>query len=126
MKFAATSRLRIDASTARFLDGQQGEPLVSMWTRPSPGDEADVGTSVLFALMCGDVSAPVAMNLGRFGWAPTVQLTAYLRRVPAPGWLRVIAESSVLGNTWFEEDHTVVDSTGQVVVQSRQLAMMPR
>ncbi|MCD2116369.1 MULTISPECIES: thioesterase family protein [Rhodococcus] len=126
VKFAATSHLRIDSATARFLDGQQGEPLVSMWTRPSPGDEADVDTSVLFALMCGDVSAPVAMNLGRFGWAPTVQLTAYLRRVPAPGWLRVIAESSVLGSTWFEEDHTVVDSTGQVVVQSRQLAMMPR
>ncbi|MEU5842471.1 thioesterase family protein [Rhodococcus sp. NPDC047139] len=126
VKFASASRLRIDASTARFLDGEEGEPVVSMWTQPLPGDEADVDTSVLFALMCGDVSAPVTMNLGRFGWVPTVQLTAYLRQVPAPGWLRVTAESSVLGNTWFEEDHTVVDSTGAVVVQSRQLAMMPR
>ncbi len=126
VKFASSSRMRVDGSTARFLDGEQGEPMVSMWTRPLPGDEEDVDTSVLFALMCGDVSAPVTMNRGRFGWAPTVQLTAYLRRVPAPGWLRVVAESSVLGNIWFEEDHTVVDSTGAVVVQSRQLAMMPR
>ncbi|UYP18153.1 thioesterase family protein [Rhodococcus sp. Z13] len=126
VKFAATSRIRVDGSTARFLKGEQGEPVVSMWTRPLPDDEADVDTAVLFALMCGDVSAPVTMNRGLFGWAPTVQLTAYLRRVPAPGWLRVVAESSVLGSTWFEEDHTVVDSTGAVVVQSRQLAMMPR
>lgn len=126
VKFASEARIHIDGSTARFLDGEQGEPVVSMWTRPQPGDEADVDTAVLFALMCGDVSAPVTMNRGLFGWAPTVQLTAYLRRVPTPGWLRVTAESSVLGSTWFEEDHTVLDSTGAVVVQSRQLAMMPR
>ncbi|WP_407818451.1 hypothetical protein [Staphylococcus aureus] len=36
------------------------------------------------------------------------------------------ASSDVLGSTWFEEDHAVLDSTGAVVVQSRQLAMMPR
>jgi hypothetical protein len=99
---------------------------VTMWARPRPGDETDIDTAVLFALMAGDISAPVTMNRGMFGWAPTVQLTVYLRRVPAPGWLRVRAESTVLGSTWFEEDHTVVDSTGAVVVQSRQLAMIPR
>ncbi|MDV3206450.1 MAG: thioesterase family protein, partial [Rhodococcus ruber] len=55
-----------------------------------------------------------------------VQLTAYLRRLPAPGWLRIMPDSTVLGNAWFEEDHTVVDATGAVVVQSRQLAMVPR
>lgn len=126
VKFVTEARLHIDNTTARFLEGEQGEPVISMWTRPLPGDEEDPDTCALFALMCGDISAPVAMNRGRFGWAPTVQLTAYLRRTPAPGWLRVTAESSVLGDNWFEEDHTVLDSTGAVVVQSRQLAMMPR
>ncbi|MGV9746944.1 thioesterase family protein [Rhodococcus zopfii] len=118
--------LSIDETSAHFLAGKQGDPVVRMWARPRPGDEADRDTAALFALMAGDISAPVAMNLGRFGWAPTVQLTAYLRRVPQPGWMRVMASSTVLGTTWFEEDHTVVDSTGAVVVQSRQLAMMPR
>ncbi|WP_068159077.1 thioesterase family protein [Rhodococcus phenolicus] len=118
--------LSVDETSAHFLSGTQGDPVVRMWARPRPGDEADRDTAVLFALMAGDISAPVAMNLGRFGWAPTVQLTAYLRRLPQPGWMRVMASSTVLGSTWFEEDHTVVDSTGAVVVQSRQLAMMPR
>ena len=72
--------LRIDPSAAHFLAGEQGEPAVRMWVRPRPDDEADVDTAVLFALMAGDISAPVTMNRGMFGWAPTVQLTD----VPAP------------------------------------------
>lgn len=118
--------MRIDPTSAHFLTGNRGEPEVRMWVRPRPEDENDVDTAVLFAIMAGDISAPVTMNRGLFGWAPTVQLTTYLRRIPAPGWLRVRASSDVLGSTWFEEDHTVLDSTGAVVVQSRQLAMMPR
>ena len=30
-----------------------------------------------------------------------------------------------IGQTWFDADHTVVDSAGAVVVQTRQLAMVP-
>ncbi|MEU3471316.1 thioesterase family protein [Rhodococcus sp. NPDC006774] len=118
--------MRIDESSASFLTGKQGEAEIRLWVRPFAGDEADIDTAVLFALMTGDISAPVTMNRGMFGWAPTVQLTTYLRRRPAPGWLRVAATSTVIGSTWFEEDHVVLDSTGAVVVQSRQLAMVPR
>jgi acyl-coenzyme A thioesterase PaaI-like protein len=118
--------MRIDTTSAHFLTGAQGEPEVRMWVRARSDDEADVDTAVLFAIMAGDISAPVTMNRGLFGWAPTVQLTTYLRRLPAPGWLRVRASSDMLGSTWFEEDHDILDSTGAVVVQSRQLAMMPR
>jgi hypothetical protein len=50
----------------------------------------------------------------------------YLRRRPAPGWLRVVASSTVIGDSWFEEDHVVLDETGHVVAQSRQLAMLPK
>ncbi|MGN5236038.1 thioesterase family protein [Rhodococcus sp. SJ-3] len=119
--------IRVDESTAGFLRGDQdGDPRIAMWTKLRPADEADLDTLALFALMAGDISAPVTMNRGMFGWAPTVQLTAYLRALPAPGWLRLTNESIVLGQTWFESDHTVVDSSGAVVVQSRQLAMIPR
>nr|WP_206040395.1 thioesterase family protein [Rhodococcus sp. HNM0563] len=119
--------IRVDESTAGFLRGDQdGDPRIAMWTKLRPVDEADLDTLALFALMAGDISAPVTMNRGMFGWAPTVQLTVYLRALPAPGWLRVTNESIVLGQTWFESDHTVVDSSGAVVVQSRQLAMIPR
>ncbi|MFD4365894.1 thioesterase family protein [Rhodococcus sp. NPDC058521] len=118
--------MRVDGSSAHFLTGEKGEPEIRMWVRPRPADEEDSDTAALFAIMTGDLSAPVTMNRGMFGWAPTVQLTTYLRRMPAPGWLRVMARSTVLGGTWFEEDHTVLDSTGAVVTQSRQLAMIPR
>ncbi|MFI8566587.1 thioesterase family protein [Rhodococcus sp. NPDC078407] len=118
--------MRIDESSASFLTGAQGEAEIRLWVRPFAADEADIDTAVLFALMTGDISAPVTMNRGMFGWAPTVQLTTYLRRRPAPGWLRVAATSSVIGSAWFEEDHVVLDSTGAVVAQSRQLAMVPR
>ena len=118
--------LRVDPAAARFLTGEQGDPVNRMWARPMPEDEADTDTAALFAIMLGDISAPVTMNRGMFGWAPTVQLTTYLRRLPEPGWLRVMASAEVLGDTWFEEDHVVLDSSGQVIVQSRQLAMIPK
>jgi hypothetical protein len=75
--------------------------------------------------MCGDVSVPVSFAVGRIGWAPTVQLTAYLRGLPADGWLRVICTCVQIGQDWFDEDHTVVDCRGRIVVQTRQLAMVP-
>ncbi len=91
-----------------------------MWVRPK-GAVPDV----LFALLCGDVSAPVTYAVNRHGWAPTVQLTAYLRAIPADGWLRVICSCVQIGQDWFDEDHTVVDCEGRIVVQTRQLAMVP-
>jgi hypothetical protein len=95
-------------------------PVIQMWARPR-----DVAPDALFALMCGDLSAPVTFAVGRTGWAPTVQLTAFLRSVPADGWLRIIATCTEIGHDWFDEDHIVVDSLGRIVVQARQLAMVP-
>lgn len=118
--------LRVDPAAARYLAGELGDPVNRLWVRPLAEDEAEVDVAVLFAIMLGDISAPVTMNRGILGWAPTVQLTTYLRRLPAPGWLRVMASATVLGGTWFEEDHLVLDTAGQVVVQSRQLAMIPK
>lgn len=118
--------LRIDPSAALFLTGQQGEPVNRMWLRPFAHDEADPDAALLFALMAGDISAPVTMNRGMTGWTPTVQLTTYLRRRPVPGWMRVMASATVIGATLFEEDHLILDATGQVIVQSRQLAMIPK
>ncbi|MGL4305488.1 MAG: thioesterase family protein [Mycobacteriaceae bacterium] len=112
--------MHLDETSASFLTGATGEPRIRMWVKPQLADP-----DALFALMVGDICPPITMNLGRYGWAPTIQLTTYLRALPAPGWLRVMASSTEVGQTWFEEDHLVIDSTGTVVVQSRQLAMVP-
>ncbi|WP_123028895.1 thioesterase family protein [Mycolicibacterium stellerae] len=97
-----------------------GPPVIEYWVRPK-----GVAPDPLFALLCGDVSAPVTFGVNRFGWAPTVQLTAYLRTLPADGWLRIMCTTVQIGQDWFDEDHIVVDCEGHIVVQSRQLAMVP-
>lgn len=97
-----------------------GPPVIEYWVRPK-----DCAPDVLFALVCGDVSAPVTYGVNRFGWAPTVQLTAYLRGIPADGWLRVLCTTMQIGVEWFDEDHVVVDCEGRIIVQSRQLALVP-
>jgi acyl-coenzyme A thioesterase PaaI-like protein len=103
------------------LDPSNGRPpVIQLWVRPR-----GLAPDVLFALMCGDVSAPVTFAVNRTGWAPTVQLTTYLRALPADGWLRVVCTCMQIGQDWFDEDHTVVDCEGRIVVQARQLAMVP-
>ncbi|MDP7704070.1 thioesterase family protein [Mycobacterium sp. TY815] len=100
--------------------GDGRPPLLQMWARPR-----DVAPDGLFALMCGDLSAPVTFAVDRTGWAPTVQLTALLRSLPADGWLRIVATCLEIGHDWFDEDHIVVDRLGRLVVQARQLALVP-
>jgi hypothetical protein len=108
------------AQEAPRTGGAQEAPVIEYWVRPK-----GVAPDPLFALLCGDVSAPVTFGVNRFGWAPTVQLTAFLRTLPADGWLRIICTTMQIGQDWFDEDHVVVDCEGHIVVQSRQLAMVP-
>jgi len=123
---AQGAELYIDREWAPFLDGAKGEPRLRLWMRPFDGDQQDPEVAMYFAMMSADMSPPVPVNLGHFGWAPTVQMTTYLRRRPAPGWLRIIATSHEVGGRMFDEDQLILDSTGAVVAQSRQLALVPQ
>jgi len=100
--------------------GDGRPPMLQMWARPR-----GVAPDALFALMCGDLSAPVTFAVDRTGWAPTVAFTAFLRALPADGWLRVVCTCMEIGHAWFDEDHIVVDRLGRLVAQSRQLAIVP-
>ncbi len=91
---------------ARFADGRDFDPL-----------------SLL--LLC-DALPPTTMDLGLTGWAPTLELTVHVRARPAPGWVHVSHETRNLAGGLFEEDAEVWDSTGRLVAQSRQLALVPR
>ena len=75
--------------------------------------------------MCGDVSAPVTFAVNRLGWAPDRAADRLPAGMPADGWLRVICTTTQIGQDWFDEDHLVVDCEGRIIVQSRQLAMVP-
>ena len=69
---------------------------------------------------------PVVFGLGATGWAPTVELTWYMRAVPAPGPLRVAARCRHVGGGWFDEEAEVWDAADALVAQSRQLARVGR
>ena len=92
------------------------------WFRAGEGVEPD---PLLCVLGC-DAFAPVTFTLGRYGWAPTVQLSTYLRALPAPGWLRVEVKGTLVADGWFDEECALYDSAGRLVAQSRQLARTPR
>ncbi|RZQ64460.1 thioesterase family protein [Amycolatopsis suaedae] len=111
--------VRLDPATAGFLAGRTADPpRMRLWVRPREGQP-----DPYFALLAGDVNPPVVFNLGRSGWAPTVQLTTLLRARPAPGWLRVQVDCRAVYDAWFDSDATVVDSAGRLICQARQLAL---
>ena len=114
--------LRLDPAYAGWAVGApSGEGVIQGWFR-LPEREPDA-LSLLFAV---DVLPPVTFDLGLPGWAPTVELTAHVRGIPAPGWLRVRHATRNVAGGMFEEDCEVWDSADRLVAQSRQLAKLPR
>lgn len=84
------------------------------------GREADLASLPLLV----DAAAPVVLEIGE-GGASTVELTVQLRGAPAPGWLACrVATRHVIGG-FAEEDVEIWDSRGELVAQSRQLALLP-
>ena len=99
---------------------RQPAPRMRLWARPRSAD-----VDVYFAILAGDVNPPMPFLNGRTGWAPSVQMTALVRGRPIPGWLRIQVDSRAVGGSWFDSDATVLDSSGQLVCQARQLAITP-
>ena len=97
-----------------------GNPSALFWMRFTDGRDAD--TRALPSLV--DACAPVVMELGA-RTSSTIELTTHVRARPAPGWLacRVVTRHVIAG--YHDEDFEIWDSTGQLVAQSRQLALMP-
>ena len=99
-----------------------GRGVISAWFRLKDGREPDP----ISLLTVVDLLPPVTFDLGRPGWAPTLELTAHVRAVPAAGWLKVRHATRNVAGGMFEEDCEVWDSAGRLVAQSRQLARLPR
>ena len=115
--------MRFDpASIGWAMGAPSGRGHIQAWFRMADGHDVDpVGL-----LMVCDALPPVTFDLGRPGWAPTLELTVHVRAVPAPGWLRVSHRTRNIAGGMFEEDCEVWDSADRLVAQSRQLAMQPR
>jgi hypothetical protein len=113
----------LDPATAGWLSQDPaGAPRMRGYFRLREDRDPD---AYLLALAV-DALPPVVFNLGARGWAPTVELTWYMRAVPVPGDLRVATASQDVGGGWFDEESVVWDAAGRLVAQSRQIARLGR
>lgn len=99
-----------------------GRGVLSAWFRFNDGRDADP----LSLLGIVDMLPPVTFDLGKPGWAPTLELTVHVRARPAPGWLKLHHATRNVAGGMFEEDAEIWDSAGRLVAQARQLARLPR
>jgi hypothetical protein len=117
------TEIRFDPATAQWAHGEPSRNgVMQAWVRLI--DDRPLDPLALLFLV--DVLPPTTFDLGLFGWAPTLELTAHLRAKPAPGWAIVRHRTRTMAGGLFEEDCDVWDSTGRLVAQSRQLALQPR
>lgn len=114
--------LRVEPSAAEVFAGNApGAPLVQGWFRLKDDEPLDP-----FALILASDAFPPTAFMASFpvGWTPTLELTVHIR-VPNPtGWLCCQIQSHFITGGYIEEDGLFWDETGQLVAQSRQLALV--
>ena len=125
-KPAITERLaiRIFPGDEGFRTGNPtGEARIRGWFAFADHDPIDA----ISLLLVADAFPPPVFNTDLpVAWAPTVELTVHIRGVAAPGPLRCSFRSRFVHDGMLDEDGEIWDSTGVLVAQSRQLALMPR
>jgi hypothetical protein len=99
-------------------DGSSG---LRGWARMA-GEHA---LSPLTCLLIAAAFPPVTLTIGRYAEAPAVQLTAYLRALAEPGWLKVESRGHALTQGYFDEECIIRDHTGRLIVQQRQIRSLP-
>lgn len=122
--FMGKVELRLHPEDAQFASGGgSGRPRMRGWFRLRGGEPLDT-----VALLCAaDAFPPTIFNADLpVAWTPTVELTAHVRSRPAPGWLRCRFATHFITGGFVEEDGELWDSSGRLVAQSRQLALVPR
>lgn len=111
--------LRLDPAVAGFLSGlPSGDGEIFGWLS-LPGEEPFDPISLMFAV---DACPPATFNVQVTSWVPTVELTAYVRALPAPGPVRVLQRAQLIEDQRVDETCQVRDSIGRVVAQATQLA----
>ena len=115
--------LRLDPATVPFAvtppaAGTRAE--LRGWTRFADGREPDA----LSLLFLADAIPPATLMIGSTGWVPTLQMSAYVRARPAPGWLGIRMTAGLVDDGTVDETCVLWDSQGHMVRQSTQLARL--
>jgi hypothetical protein len=111
---------RLDPATAGFAAGRpSGRGEIRGWVRLADGRAPDP----LALLVAADCLPPATFELGLTGsWVPTMELTVYVRAVPAAGALRARLRARMVGADRVDEQCDVWDSSDHLVATGHQLA----
>jgi len=110
---------RLVPGDAGFAVGRpSGTGSLSTYHRLADGMDWDP-LSLLVAL---DPVPPITFDLGVPGWVPTLQMSAYIRRLPAPGSVKVRMTGGDITGNRLDETASAWDSKDRLVGQAVQFA----
>ncbi len=111
--------VRLEPGSSGFLSGRpSGTGELRGWLA-LPGNEPFDPTSLVFSL---DAFPPATFEIEFSGWVPTLELTAYVRALPAPGPVRILQRAQLIDAQRVDESCYVWDARGRLVAQGSQLA----
>jgi hypothetical protein len=111
--------VRLEPGSSDFITGPpSGRGELKGWLA-LPDGEAFGPSSLLFAV---DAFPPATFEVESAGWVPTLELTVYVRALPAPGPVRVLQRAQLIEARRVDESCFVWDRRGRLVAQGTQLA----
>jgi len=121
--FSDRVHVHLHPDDAGFRLGQpSGVARMRGWFRLRDGEPLDA-----FALLlAADAFPPTIFNARLpMSWTPTLELTVHVRARPCSEWLRAQFVTRFVSHGRLEEDGELWDAEGNLVAQSRQLALAP-
>lgn len=111
--------IRLDRDTVGYTAGSpSGRGELRGWLALPDGESFDL-PALLYAV---DAFPPATLDIAMSGWVPTLELTVYVRAVPAPGPVRIVHRAQLIHDQLVDESCYVWDSKDRLVAQSTQLA----
>ncbi len=114
VRMMETVEVRLDPDSMQW---PSGRGRLSGWLE-LPGEDFDA-VSLLFAL---DALPPATFDVQFTGWVPTLELTCYLRALPAPGPVRIVQSAQSVTAGRVDQTCFVWDCESRLVGQATQLA----
>jgi hypothetical protein len=115
--------IRLHPEDAGFMNG---DPSGHALFRGYLGIRGEQRVDPFGLLVLADAFPPTIFNARLpVGWAPTLELTVHVRALPAAGWLRSQVRTRFVSGGRLDVDGECWDEAGRLVVQSRQLALVP-
>jgi acyl-coenzyme A thioesterase PaaI-like protein len=111
--------VRLEPGSAGFTAGTpSGRGELRGWLA-LPGYERLDPAALLFAV---DAFPPATFDIEFSGWVPTLELTVYVRALPAPGPVRILQRAGLIDAQRVDETCLIWDRAGRLVAHGSQLA----